>query len=478
VNQAPPAPHARAAEQIWACLDGNPASLARVEFRRTHELLPAIVPVTAAAAAAAATATLAIARLLPAGAPAVTVDGVHAVLAFRGERLLRVNGGPPPPVWDPLAGDYPAATGWVRLHTNYRHHRDAALSALSGLSALPALGVRVDRDAVAAAVARWDAVELEEAITAAGGCAAALRSRSEWRAHPQGMAIAERPLLEVRRQSGGEPEPLPAAVTRVGTWAGRPLGGVRVLDLTRVIAGPTAGRVLAAWGADVLRVDPPGFDEMPVLILEATTGKRTTALDLRRPPDRERFDALVRGADVLLTGYRPGAMAGLGYGPRRLAELRPGLVTATLSAYGTTGPWAGRRGFDSLVQLATGLADEARIAAGADHPVPLPAQALDYLTGWLLVTGIAEALRRRATDGGGWHVEATLARTAHWLDDLGRTDGLAIPEPGPEVTDPFMVELTGPLGRTAHVACPGAIGRHHPQWMTGPVPLGHHRPAW
>jgi crotonobetainyl-CoA:carnitine CoA-transferase CaiB-like acyl-CoA transferase len=253
---------------------------------------------------------------------------------------------------------------------------------------------------------------------------------------------------------------------------------VRVLDLTRVIAGPTAGRVLAAWGADVLRVDPPAFEEVPALVIETTTGKRTTALDLRRGPDRELFENLVRGADVLLSGYRPGALAGLGYGPDTLAALRPGLVTASLSAYGEHGPWAGRRGFDSLVQLATGLADEARIAAGADAPVPLPAQALDYLSGWLLVAGVAEALRRRAGDGRGWHVGVMLARTAHWLDELGRIDGLAIPEPDAALADALTVELAGPFGRTSHVACPGSIGPHRPQWTTGPVPLGNHEPVW
>ncbi|HEY0637579.1 MAG TPA: CoA transferase, partial [Pseudonocardiaceae bacterium] len=282
---------------------------------------------------------------------------------------------------------------------------------------------------------------------------------------PQGRAVAAEPLVALEHLGGGDAEPLPGG-----------LRGVRVLDLTRVIAGPTAGRVLAGWGAEVLRVDPPGFDEVPALVLETTTGKRATALDLRANGDRARFEELVRGASVMLTGYRPGALTGLGYPPERLTALRPGLVIGTLSAYGETGPWAGRRGFDSLVQLTSGLADEARRAAGVAGPVALPAQALDHLTGWLLAAGVAVALRRRATAGGGHLVRTVLARTARWLDDLGRVpDGLRLPEPD---AVPPMVEFDGPLGRTRHVAQPGAIGDERPLWTTPPVPLGGHEPAW
>ncbi|HEV2088797.1 MAG TPA: CoA transferase, partial [Cryptosporangiaceae bacterium] len=292
---------------------------------------------------------------------------------------------------------------------------------------------------------------------------------AEWRSSRPGRAVGFAPLLAVDALEEAPSTPLPAGPTR-------PLDGVRVLDLTRVVAGPVCGRFLAAYGADVLRVDGPAAEDSPALVADTTVGKRSAILDLRAPGDREVFERLVAEADVVLQAYRPEALDRLGYGPPALAELRPGLVVASLSAYGGVGPWRTRRGFDSLVQFATGIADEGRAATGTDAPVSLPVQALDHATGYLLAAGVATALHRRTTGGGAWHVRASLARTAHWLDALGRTDASVSAPPAP--TEESMVELSGPLGRTLHLRPPGALDGYSPEWSSPPRPLGYDAPAW
>jgi crotonobetainyl-CoA:carnitine CoA-transferase CaiB-like acyl-CoA transferase len=255
--------------------------------------------------------------------------------------------------------------------------------------------------------------------------------------------------------------------------AERPLAGVRILDLTRVIAGPVATRFLAGHGADVLRVDAPGFDEAPAIALDGGFGKRSAALDLRSSEGRTAFERLLSATDVVVHGYRPGALSGLGYSTTRLAALRPGLVIGRLSAYGPAGPWALRRGFDSLVQMVSGIADEGRRAAGVEVPVPLPCQALDHASGYLLALGVLAGLRRRQHEGRSWRVAVSLARTARWLDDLGRIGGgLDVQEPArPEVQRYLRVDDT-PWGRVEHVCCPGSIDGAPPRWDRPPPQAG------
>jgi crotonobetainyl-CoA:carnitine CoA-transferase CaiB-like acyl-CoA transferase len=247
-----------------------------------------------------------------------------------------------------------------------------------------------------------------------------------------------------------------------------------------VIAGPVAGRFLAAYGAEVLRIDPPGVEDSPVLVADTTVGKRSTVLDLRDGDDQATFERLVRAADAVLCGYRPGALADLGYDPETLARLRPGLVVGTLSAYGDVGPWGTRRGFDSLVQVASGIADEGRRATGVDVPVPLPCQLLDHATGYLLAAGVLLGLARRAAAarGGGWLVQVSLARSSGWLDGLGRGGAIDVAPPPDALPDDVAVDLHGPLGHTRHVACPGLVVGAVPRWTSGPTPLGGDTPTW
>jgi len=397
-------PHTVAAG-LWAGLGGSRAALDRLTVTGSSHVLPSVFPVTAAATASVAVATLAAAelwRVRGAAPETVAVDTRHAALACRSERFTEVIGQEPHDVWGPVSGNYATRDGWIRLHAVYPHHREAALRAL-GL-----VLTETDRETVRTTVARWEALALEEAVLREGGCAGALRSIGQWQVIPQAAVVGAQPLVGLTPLGRGDGDrPPPPEVTR-------PLTGLRVLDLTRVIAGPVAGRFLAAYGADVLRIDSPDRDDEPLLVTDTTVGKRSALLDLRQEDARKRFESLVRKADAVLCAYRPGALDDLGYDPATLVTLRPGLVVGTLSAYGGVGPWGARRGFDSVVQMTTGLAEEGRHATGADMPVPLPCQLLDHASGYLLAAGVLAGLARRsaASRGGGWLVQVSLARTA------------------------------------------------------------------
>ncbi|GAB2677401.1 CoA transferase [Thalassiella azotivora] len=420
--------------------------------------------------------------------PAVGLDAGEVVHAVASERHLTVDG-VTPPLWDPLAGAYRTADGWVRLHTNYAHHRAAALAALGLADREPAGPEPADRrdehlrETAAARLATLRAVDVEDAVAAAGGAASALRAPRRWRATAQAAAVdahplvGRTPLLGPRTHVGTDAHAGHGALRDLrrcdpGDDPTRPCTGVRVLDLTRVIAGPTAGKVLAALGADVLRVDPPGFAEVPVLVADTTAGKRATALDLRADGDAATFASLVAAADVVLLGLRPGSAVSAGWSPARLGALRPGLVLGRLSAWGDTGPWGDRRGFDSLVQVATGLAWP---ASGQGPPEPLPAQVLDHASGWLLAAGVLEALTDSVTTepAAGAVVDVVLARTAHELLDA--------PPPGGGGTSPGAARtevVDSALGRISRVVAPGRLAGRPLTWGGPPVVLGSAPAVW
>lgn len=368
-------------------------------------------------------------------APEVVVDRGLASLWF--SQSFKPVGWELPPAWDAIAGDYECADGWIRLHTNSPHHRLAALGVL-GLASGSAT-----RESVAAEVAGWAGEELEAAVVAAGGCAAQMRNADLWREHPQGNAVAAEPLIHWTRTNKAAQvgDIIPVQPGTNGS-AGGPLAGVRVLDLTRVLAGPVATRFLAGYGADVLRIDPPDWSE-PALEPEMTLGKNCARLDLKTGDGLRQFKALLADADILVHGYRPSALAGLGLGDEVLAAGYPGLVNVALDAYGWTGPWAGRRGFDSLVQMSSGIAEAGMQHYGSPKPRPLPVQALDHATGYLLAAAAVLAWTRRL-DGEVWAVRASLARTAVELvaahDDGGLGSG------GAETEGPGGARGTEPGG--------------------------------
>lgn len=357
----------------------------------------------------------------------VGVDMLHAAIDCLG--WFAVDGRVPE-LWDPISGLYEAADGWVRIHANFAHHREGALRLL-GLD--PAA---TKRDGVQAALRRWRAQDFEHAAAGAGLVVTALRTFAGWDATPQGRAVAAQPLMTITRIGEADPLPLPALDA-----AQRPLDGVRVLDLTRILAGPVGGRALAAYGADVMLVNAPHLPNIDA-IADTSRGKRSAHVDLRMPAGRAAMDVLVEGAHVFVQGYRPGALEALGYGAQALAARRPGLVCVSLSAYGTEGPWAQQRGFDSLVQTAMGFNQAEGEAFGGAVPRPLPMQILDEATGYLIAFGAAAALWRQQREGGSWHVQVSLAQTGHWLRTLGRVDGFAhVPKP-----DPAAFVETGPSG--------------------------------
>jgi crotonobetainyl-CoA:carnitine CoA-transferase CaiB-like acyl-CoA transferase len=297
-----------------------------------------------------------------------------------------------------------------------------------------------------------------------------VRTREEWHAHPQGRAVAGLPLLEISRLGAAPPEP-------PGRGA-RPLSGVRALDLTRVIAGPVCGRTLAEHGADVLAISVPHVPHMDSHVMDNGRGKLSARLDLTRHADLETLRRLVRDADVFVQSYRAGALAAHGLSPPELAQLRPGIVYATLNAWGHGGPWLERRGFDSLVQCASGIAHEGGVGAGLAGPRHLPAQALDHATGYLLAFGIAVALARRAREGGSWLVRASLACTGRWFDALGRAEGPEVADPGVEDVRDLLEETDTPFGRLSHVAPAARLSETPGRWERPTVPLGTHEAIW
>ncbi|HET6503984.1 MAG TPA: CoA transferase [Amycolatopsis sp.] len=463
-----------AAGEVWQGLTGERLRPAALDVSGEESVLPGPFRVAEAAAAAIGVATLAAAELLRLTGiepGRVSVDRRHAAAAFRSERYLRVDGEPPGDVWAALSGDYRAADGWVRLHCNYPRHADAACRALNAPH---------EREAVTAAVARRTAWDVQESVIAEGGAAAAMRGRQEWRDHPQGRALAAAPLVDLA--------PIAPAPARAVARSDRPLGGVRVLELTHVIAGPVAGRALAAHGADVLHIGAAHLPVVPPLVIDTGLGKRSARLDLRTPADRDRLWRLVGEADVFVQSFRPGALARRGFSAENLARARPGIVVVDLGAYGWEGPWATRRGFDSLVQMASGIAAEGGARCREPgRPVPLPAQALDHATGWLAAAAAMTALRRRAVEGGSWRARLSLARTGWWLDSLGRQAAGAVGAVGAVdvAADPPELDVSGllvtspsPFGEVTHVRVPGALPAANPGWAHGPHLPGSDPAQW
>jgi len=448
-------------DTIWAALGGESGAL--VSMNATGDgALPSIFPVTDLAAAIVGAAGLAAAELVAGRRgerPRVRVD--RRLASFWFGLSVRPQGWTLPPAWDPVAGDYPTADGWIRLHTNAPHHRQAALSVLD---------VPGEREQVARAVAHWTKAELESAVVGAGGCAAAMHTLEEWSAHPQGQAVNAEPLL--RTDSG-----MPAGEAVWTTPCDRPLRGVRVLDLTRVLAGPVATRFLAGLGADVLRIDPPGWEE-PGLEPEVTLGKRTARLDLRSATGRSAFQRLLSEADVLVHGYRSNALTGLGFDAAARQAIRPGLVDVSLDAYGWTGPWAARRGFDSLVQMSTGIASEGMRVLGKDKPHPLPVQALDQACGYLMAAAAIMGLKRRLETGRGSVARTSLARMAALLVGHRQSPNAALlpPEAPADLSDAVEATVWGAARR---VASPVAIAGAPLAWRGRPPgPLGASAATW
>jgi crotonobetainyl-CoA:carnitine CoA-transferase CaiB-like acyl-CoA transferase len=451
---------------LWTLAGGDLAALDAVTLTGEEPQLPSSFRVAAAAQASIAAAGLAAAQIwkLRSGqSQGVTVDMRQAVVECRSERYLRVDGKPPPPAWDAIAGIYKTRDRrFVRLHTNFPHHRDAVCRVLN---------CKPERDEVQAALMQWDGEAFETAAYASGGVVALMRSHDEWSNLPQAKALAALPLISIEKIGEAAPRPWPA-----GT---RPLAGLRVLDLSRVIAGPVAGRTLAAHGADVMLISGPDLPAIPWLTIDTGRGKLTSFVELRSEQGRDRLRDLLAQADIFSQGYRPQSIAGLGFSPQDAARISPGIVSVSLSAYGHAGPWAERRGFDSLVQTATGFNHAEGQAAGVEGPKELPAQMLDHATGYLMAFGAVMAKARQSREGGSWHVQVSLAQTGRWLWDLGRvTDGFKTEDLRSEAAAPFIEELPSGFGPLRSVSHSAILSKTPAYWARPAMPLGSHPAQW
>jgi crotonobetainyl-CoA:carnitine CoA-transferase CaiB-like acyl-CoA transferase len=456
--------------RVWTSLGLDPAALAQLDLPGTQPALPSSFAVSHAAQAGIALAALAAAEVWHQRSgrrQRVSVDLRHAAIEARSDHYFAIDGREVR-VGDPLTGLYRCGDGgWVRIHANFAHHRDGALALL---------GCAASREAITAALRSQSALAFEEAASASGLPVVALRSTAEWEAHAQGRAVAALPLLSVSRLGDA-----PARLLRgsgAGVAADAPLAGIRVLDLTRILAGPVAGRTLAAHGADVLLVNSPSLPNIEA-VPDVNRGKLSAHLDLRDNAGKATMESLLETTDVFLQGYRPGSLAALGLGPQALAERHPGIVYASLSAWGPDGPWRLRRGFDSLVQTAAGFNLDEAEAAGSSTPKPLPTQILDHAAGYLLAFGIAAALLRRAREGGSWHVQVSLAQTAAWLRSLGRiAHGFDVPDPGRDDVRDLLETTPSGFGELTAVRHAARMTETPPGWRRPAVPLGANPPRW
>ncbi|RDK04828.1 CoA transferase [Paraburkholderia lacunae] len=453
---------------LWNTAGCDPAALDSVSFAGSDPALPSVYRVGTLASATIAATGLAAAeclRLRDGRRQRVTVEMRRALASFRSERYLRIDDGPPPALRDPVTGFYSTRDGrWIQLHTNFPHHLEGVLKVL---------GCANDRTAVAAAVRGWDGATLDQTLADAGLCAALIRTPDEWAALDQAKAIDRLPLFEIERIGDAPVEPLGRG------RADRPLAGVRVLDLSRIIAGPVAGRALAQHGAEVLLINGAHLPNIAPLVIDNGRGKRSAVLDLRDVAGRETLLGLAGDADVFLQAYRPGALAARGLGPSDLARVRPGTVYVSVSAYGHEGPWAGRRGFDSLVQSASGIAFTEREAAGWDEPKHLPCQALDHATGYLAAFGAMVALGRRAAEGGSWHVKVSLAQTGRWLQSFGvLPDGWKADDVSIDDVRDCLASVDSEFGRVSGVSPAELLSQTPAFFGLPPARVGAHEAKW
>lgn len=471
---------------LWqqAGLPGD--ALQRLTLTGQDPVLPSSFAVGAAAQASIAAAALAATQVgLQRGMAAhtVSVGMQHAALECLTHYAID---GRVPDIWDKYSGTYRAQDGWVRIHANFGHHRDGAL-ALLGLRA----GDGTSKTDVEHALQAWRAEDFEHATAERGLVVAALRTHSQWLAHAQAQAVARRPLFAIEdiaacalfHWSGGQLDSrnkrLTAPVQRVGTKQALPLQGLRVLDLTRILAGPICGRALAAYGADVLLVNSPYLPNIEA-IADTSRGKRSAHVDLHTEQGKAVLRQLIADADIFVQGYRPGALQALGFGPEEVAAINPHIVYVSLSAYGVQGPWSQHRGFDSLVQTATGFNADESAAAGldldTDAPRALPMQILDHATGYLMAFAALTALLRQREQGGARHVQLSLARTGLWLRSLGRVDkGFITPKPSLEPYLYTQASGFGQLTGLTHSACLSGVQL---KWALASMPPGTHAPQW
>ena len=449
-------------ESLTDLLQVPDADWDRVEITPSNTALATWMPIADMASAAQGLVGLTSDAVWQArgGAPqTIAIDRRAASLSMTCSAYLTVDG-EKAVTWDPLTGYHRAADGWVYTHCQFAHLRDGLLAEF---------GLPNEPDIVKAALAEMPAQEIEDRAAKAGVCGIRMRNRAEWDAHPHATELGNRPVIQLERHGD--------ALARSLGKGSMPLEGIRVLDLSRVIAGPMIGRTLAEHGAEVMRISGPHLPYFDSLVINSGFGKRAAHVDLREEAGRETLRALIRGVDVLIDGYRPGALASRGFSFEDLQALNPGIVYVTLSAFGETGPWGGRRGYDTYVQAATGLSAE-----GPDGPTRLPCQPLDYLGGYFGASAAMAALARRTKEGGAWRAELALARNAMWIwewtDRLGEEAKPPLQNPSRDEVADLVVEMPSEFGQVRALGPSLSMSQTPPRFRSAPVRLGSHAPAW
>ena len=450
---------------------------ARISIREEDPAMPTRFHAESAAAAAlAATGAMAVDLWVQRGGQPqdVTVstrEAGAALISFAFQKFADASRAPPTRPEDaggggrgtPAMGFFSTKDGrWVFLHPSF----PASAAKLHQL-----LGSPADTAAVAANVAGWNALELENAIAQAGVCGAMVRTPDEWDASEQGQVLAARPVVEVVKIAEGPPIPLPAG-------GDQPLSGVRALDLTRVLAGPTCARTLAQYGANVLYVASPRLPATEFFVSDVNHGKLSTWLDLTDAAQLDQLKALIAGCDVFSQSYRQGALERMGLGPMDLARLRPGIVYTSINAYGHEGPWRQRPGWEQLAQTVSGMA---HVHGGAAGPKLQPGAVTDYTTGFLAAFGTMVALDRRARFGGSYMVRVSLAQTGVWLRSLGVQPADALDKVRsltPEEIDGWRIDSDSGFGPVRHLRPPVSLSETPTRWSRPTMPLGSHPPEW
>ncbi|EJT75687.1 hypothetical protein GGTG_05619 [Gaeumannomyces tritici R3-111a-1] len=419
--------------------------------------------------------------------PKVHVQLAHAAVDFKSERLYTLDGKPPTSSWGPVGGLHKTSDGHIRVHDSFPNHRYGMLELLG-------LDEKASRNDAAGKIANWSAVDLENVATAEGKLAAyALRSYAQWDCLPQSRAISSFPI-DVNPLAPQPADVSPTPAQEFPAWmpsgSSKCLKGLRVVEMSRVIAAPLCGRTLAAHGADVVWVTSPSLPDLPAIDRDLGRGKRTVQLDIQKPEDKARLLRLLRTCDVFAQGFRPGSLASHGLSPAELAKGNPGIIMANLSAFGPRGPWSGRRGYDSLVQACAGMnVSEAEHAGNGEAARPMPCQALDHAAGYFLTTGVLAAVYRRAAAASAsattqaWRVDVSLAGVMKYLRSLGQYPGAT----GFEGRDyerqgdvpPGLLETmdTG-FGRMRAVRHAASVEGCEVGWEVMPKPLGSDEPEW
>lgn len=406
--------------------------------------------------------------------PAVEVPQRHAAIEFKSERLYTLDSKLPESAWGDIGGLHRTADGYVRVHATFPNHRLGTLQ-LMGLSG------DATREQLSEKIKEWKAVELEAVATTEHKLAIyALRSYEQWNALPQSAAVNSFPI-NISQIAAEGPKGLPERLATAGPGC---LKGVRVVEMSRVIAAPVAGKTLAAHGADVIWITSPTLPDLPTLDRSLARGKRTVQLDIKKPEDKEQLIKLLSTADIFIQGFRPGALANQGLTPEYLAKLNPKLVIANMSAFGPSGPWSKRRGFDSLVQTCSGMnVSEAERYGQGTPAMPMPCQVLDHAGGYLLATAAMAGLYHRITLGGSWHVDVSLAGVMKYLRSLGQypdASGFDVDDykkPDDVLPEYYETKDSG-FGSLRAIKHSAKIDGIEVGWEIMPKPLGSDKPEW